>query len=149
MPDPTRITNAPVPAQTNRVDATKRANQQREAGKQANIGTGANTPSFAELLRLRQGVASEVPPADADAIRFSAHAQTRLQSRHIALQPDHLARLQSAVGRAAAKGSKDALVLMDDMALVVSVKNRTVVTVVDKDNLKQNVFTNIDSAVIA
>ncbi len=152
MPDPTRITNAPIPAQTNRVDTTKRANRQPEAGNQTNAGTGANAPSFAELLRTRQGIASGesgLPAADADAIRFSAHAQTRLQSRHIALQPDHIARLQSAVGRAAAKGSKDALVLMDDMALVVSVKNRTVVTVVDKDNLKQNVFTNIDSAVIA
>ncbi len=58
-------------------------------------------------------------------------------------------RLQGAVQRAANKGSRDALVLMDNLAMVVSVKNRTVVTVVDKDNLKQNVFTNIDSAVIA
>jgi flagellar operon protein len=57
--------------------------------------------------------------------------------------------LQGAVQRAASKGARDALVLMDDLAMVVSVTNRTVVTVVDKDNLKQNVFTNIDSAVIA
>ena len=58
-------------------------------------------------------------------------------------------RLQGAVQKAAGKGSRDALVLMDDLAMVVSVTNRTVVTVVDKENLKQNVFTNIDSAVIA
>ena len=111
----------------------------------------ATAPSFAEMLRARQGVAgSPAAPTDgADTLRFSAHAQTRLQSRHIDLQAGHLSRLQSAVGRAANKGSKDALVLMDDMAFVVSVTNRTVVTVVDKDNLKQNVFTNIDSAVIA
>ena len=51
--------------------------------------------------------------------------------------------------KAASKGSTDALVLMDDLAMVVSVTNRTVVTVVDKESLKQNVFTNIDSAVIA
>ena len=103
------------------------------------------------MLRARQGVAAPTatPGDGADALRFSAHAQTRLQSRHIDLQAGHLNRLQSAVGRAAGKGSKDALVLMDDMAFVVSVTNRTVVTVVDKDNLKQNVFTNIDSAVIA
>lgn len=121
--------------------------------------SSVSSSSFAELLRARQGVADSQstygklsgtqPGTDSSDLRFSAHAQTRLQSRHIELQAGHLDRLQSAVGRAAAKGSKDALVLMDDMAFVVSVTNRTVVTVVDKDNMKQNVFTNIDSAVVA
>lgn len=151
MPDPTRITNALNP-QSNPVDAAERATRPPETGKQTNTVPGAAAPSFSELLRTRQGIASSdssLAAADAGAVRFSAHAQTRLQSRQIEMQPGHIARLQSAVGRAAAKGSKDALVLMDDMALVVSVKNRTVVTVVDKDTLKQNVFTNIDSAVIA
>ena len=52
------------------------------------------------------------------------------------------------VDRAAAKGAKESLVMIDDVALVVSVKNRTVITAVDKAQLKENVFTNIDSAVI-
>lgn len=108
--------------------------------------------SFSEMLSLQQGLAPSgealsFPPMGG--VRFSAHAQTRMQSRQLSLNPEHLQRLQGAVDRAAGKGSKDALVLMDDMAMVVSVKNRTVVTVVDKDNLKANVFTNIDSAVIA
>ena len=152
MPDSTRIVNTPNVTQANSVEEAARVRRQPGAGKQVNDTRDAQAPSFAEVLRTRQGIASGdtgLPPADANVIRFSAHAQTRLQSRQIALQPEHIARLQSAVGRAAAKGGKDALVLMDDMALVVSVKNRTVVTVVDKDNLKQNVFTNIDSAVIA
>ena len=103
------------------------------------------------MLRARQSITvpPAAPAAGADALRFSAHAQTRLQSRHIDLQAGHLKPAAIGGGRAASKGSKDALVLMDDMAFVVSVTNRTVVTVVDKDNLKQNVFTNIDSAVIA
>ena len=106
--------------------------------------------SFGEILRARQGVAGgEAQTAQSTDVRFSAHAQTRLQSRKIAFDPAHMERLQGAVQRAASKGSRDALVLMDDMAMVVSVKNRTVVTVVDRENLKQNVFTNIDSAVIA
>lgn len=111
----------------------------------------ASGASFSELLRAKQGVASSAPVAlpGLNAVRFSAHAQTRLQSRQISLDAGHLDRLQGAVQRAASKGSKDALVLMDDMAMVVSITNRTVVTVVDKDSLKQNVFTNIDSAVIA
>ena len=104
---------------------------------------------FSELLRAKQGIAPPQIPASADALKFSAHAQTRLQSRHISLEGGRMERLESAVKQAAGKGSKDALVLMDDLAMVVSVKNRTVVTVVDRDTLKQNVFTNIDSAVIA
>jgi flagellar operon protein len=101
------------------------------------------------MLRVRQGLVPGTPVPAGGELRFSAHAQTRIQSRQIALEPSHLDRLQGAVQRAASKGARDALVLMDDLAMVVSVTNRTVVTVVDKDNLKQNVFTNIDSAVIA
>ena len=51
--------------------------------------------------------------------------------------------------RAAQKGARESLVLLDDVALVVSIKNRTVITAVDAANLKENVFTNIDSAVFA
>lgn len=106
--------------------------------------------SFNEILRAKQGIAGtgSVGP-HSEAVRFSAHAQTRMQSRQIALEAGQLQRLDGAVQQAASKGSRDALVLMDNLAMVVSVKNRTVVTVVERDDLKQNVFTNIDSAVIA
>ena len=113
--------------------------------------TAQTEPSagFSELLRAKQGIALAQGSTPADRLKFSAHAQTRLQSRRISLEGGRMERLESAVRQAAGKGSKDALVLMDELAMVVSVKNRTVVTVVDRDNLKQNVFTNIDSAVIA
>jgi flagellar operon protein len=58
-------------------------------------------------------------------------------------------RLQDGVDRAAGKGARDAVVLVDDAAFVVSVTNRTVVTAVGRDQMKDHVFTNIDSAVIA
>lgn len=83
-----------------------------------------------------------------DRLKVSGHAQTRLQSRNIELNAADWERVLSGVDRAAAKGAKESLVMMDDVALVVSVKNRTVITAVDKANLKENVFTNIDSAVI-
>ena len=57
-------------------------------------------------------------------------------------------RVMSGVDRAAAKGAKESLVMVDNVALVVSIRNRTVITAVDKDHLKDNVFTNIDSALI-
>ncbi|MFO7766001.1 MAG: TIGR02530 family flagellar biosynthesis protein [Pelovirga sp.] len=84
-----------------------------------------------------------------ETIKFSRHATERLQSRGMAFNPQQLQRLESAVEQINAKGGRESLVLLDDTALVVSVKNETVVTVMDKDQLKNNVFTNIDSAVIA
>ena len=69
-------------------------------------------------------------------------------SRGIKFEPQDMQRLNDAVQRAASKGSKDSLILMNDSALIVSVKNKTVVTVMDKNALKENVFTNIDSTVV-
>lgn len=83
-----------------------------------------------------------------DHLKLSGHAQTRLQSRNIELGAEQWERVMNGVNKAAEKGARDSLVMVDDVALVVSVKNRTVITAVDKANLKENVFTNIDSAVV-
>jgi flagellar operon protein len=84
----------------------------------------------------------------AQPIKFSGHAQERLAASRRQLTEAEMTGLTRAVDQAAQKGSRDALVLMKDMALVVSVKNRTVITAVDGDRMKDNIFTNIDSAVI-
>jgi len=81
-------------------------------------------------------------------LKVSGHAQTRLQSRNIQLSQADWDRVADGVNKAAAKGSRESLVMVDNVALVVSVKNRTVITAVDQSHLKDNVFTNIDSAVI-
>lgn len=81
-------------------------------------------------------------------VKFSQHAKQRLQVRNIELGQTELTKLSTAVDKAAAKGARESLVLMDNVALVVSVKNRTVITAVDGASLKESVFTNIDSAVI-
>ncbi len=81
-------------------------------------------------------------------VKFSAHAQARLEARNIKLTEPQLNRLNTGVEKAASKGARESLVLVDNLALVVSIKNRTVITAVDDKNLKENVFTNIDSAVI-
>jgi flagellar operon protein len=83
-----------------------------------------------------------------EGVKFSNHALERMQSRGIRFNSEDVAKLNEAVGRAAAKGSKDSLILMNDSALIVSVKNKTVVTVMDKNALKENVFTNIDSTIV-
>lgn len=81
-------------------------------------------------------------------LKFSAHAQQRLTSRNIQLTPGEMAGLRDAVGKAEAKGARESLVVMDRVALVVSIKNRTVITAVDAQSMKENIFTQIDSAVI-
>lgn len=86
--------------------------------------------------------------AEQAGIKFSAHALKRLETRQISLGNQEMALLRDAVNKAEAKGAKESLILMDRMALVVSIKNRTVITAVDEASLKDNVFTNIDSAVI-
>jgi flagellar operon protein len=95
---------------------------------------GAGGTDFQELL--------------SDRLKVSGHAQTRLTSRNIELDAKDWERVMNGVDRAAEKGSKESLIMLDEVALVVSVKNRTVITAVDKAQLKENVFTNIDSAVI-
>lgn len=81
-------------------------------------------------------------------VKFSNHAQQRLAARNINLSPSDIQRINEAVDKAALKGSKDSLILMDNLAFVVSVKNKTVITAVDGASMKDNVFSNIDSAVI-
>jgi flagellar operon protein len=97
-------------------------------------------PSFADVLRDTTGT---------QPVQFSKHAVQRLERRNLAVDPASLQRLQDGVDRAAGKGARDAVVLVDDTAFVVSVRNRTVITAVGRDQMKDHVFTNIDSAVIA
>ena len=89
-----------------------------------------------------------IAKSEAQQLKFSNHAIERMQSRGISYSPEDMTRLEGAIQKAAAKGSKDTLVLMDNSALIVSVKNNTVVTVMDKNALKENVFTNIDSTIV-
>lgn len=82
-------------------------------------------------------------------VDFSAHAIRRLESRHIDVtENDKIERLNRGVELAAEKGSEESLILVDSTAFVVSVKNNRVITTVEADDLKGNVFTNIDSTVI-
>ncbi len=94
--------------------------------------------SFSGLLR-----------SNMEEIRFSAHASARIRSREIEMSPEVIGKLRGAVDRAAAKGSKDALVLLRKSAFIVNIPNRTVVTAIDGESMKENIFTNIDSAVVA
>jgi flagellar operon protein len=100
------------------------------------------TGSFRDVLRTAQA------PAVAQPLKFSAHAQQRLESRNIRLTSDDVAKMNAMAERAAAKGAKQSLFMMRDVAMVVSITNRTVITAVDQQSMRENVFTNIDSAAV-
>lgn len=101
---------------------------------------GSEKSSFAEALD------NEIKKREVD---FSAHAIRRLESRQIdVIENDKMERLNKGVEIAAEKGSEESLILVDSTAFVVSVKNNKVITTVSADDLKGNIFTNIDSTVI-
>lgn len=81
-------------------------------------------------------------------LKFSQHAQQRMDARGIRLDPKQLTDLAAAVDKAGSKSARESLILMQDCAFVVSIPNKTVITIIDGDSIKENVFTNIDSAVI-
>ncbi len=84
----------------------------------------------------------------APSLKLSNHALERVQSRGIKMTPDLMTRMEAAVKTAEGKGAKEMLVLGDEAAFIVSVKNKTIVTAMDKASMKENVFTNIDSTVM-
>ena len=97
----------------------------------------------------KSGGFSEVLRSRMDGIRFSAHATTRMKSRNIEMTPEVMGKLEKAVSGAESKGARDSLILMKDLAFIVNIPNRTVITAMDGESIRENVFTNIDSAVIA
>lgn len=109
------------------------------SGKKSNASVSStsqstNTKSFQSLLQ--------------EQLVISHHAETRLQQRGIQLGPEQMNKLEKAIDNAAAKGAKDSLFLMNGLAFIVNITNRTVITAMDQHSMKDNVFTQIDSAVV-
>ena len=107
-------------------------------------GTGVPPTNAAEGFK---DVLAEV--TQAGGVKFSKHALERISSRGMWLDRASMERLNTAVEVACSKGASESLVLMDELALVVSVKNRTVITAMPSTETKGNVFTAIDSAIVA
>jgi flagellar operon protein len=110
------------------------ANAPASAGRSQRV----DGPSFADIFRKHVGT-----------LQFSQHALQRVERRGIDLSDGTLQRLEAGAARAASKGSRDSVVFVDGTAFVVSIRNKTVITAVDKEHMREHVFTNIDSAVIA
>ncbi len=111
---------------------------------QSKGGTKPQRPDQAAQVPFKDLLESQLTGG----IKFSSHARQRLEVRNIQLTRDDLAKISSAVDKAAQKGAQDSLIMMNNLAFVVSVKNKTVITAMDDSSIKEHVFTNIDSAVI-
>ncbi len=122
----------PTPQQVGQIGSPLAVPQQQR--------TSLGKTEFQRILEQKTG---------AGQVEFSAHAAKRLSQRGIELSQDDMERLNQAVDKAQGKGAKESLVLLNGLAFVVSVSNRTVITAIDMESLKENVVTNIDSAVIA
>lgn len=111
----------------------------RKSTDAASSGKGI---SFEEILKQKQDVTGS------SELKFSKHATMRLSDRHINLSQEQSERLESGVMKASEKGIQDSLVILDSLAFIVNVPNRTVVTAIEQGETDNNIFTNIDGAVI-
>lgn len=97
--------------------------------------------SFQHILLQKQNISQ----AD-DELKFSKHANLRLESRNISLSSEQMERLKGGAEKAKLKGIQESLVMVDNMAFIVNTKSNTVITAVNE--LENSIFTNIDGAVI-
>lgn len=105
-----------------------------------------NTAHQPEKASFKEMFSREL--AESRDVTFSKHAGERLYSRGIELSDDQLVKISDAIDKASSKGSKETLILAENVALVVAVDNRTVITAFDRKNLREGVVTSIDSAVV-
>ena len=109
-------------------------------GEAGNVNS-SNGLSFQEVLQQKAltGIGS---------LKFSKHAMGRLADRNIELSDSQLERLESGTKKAEQKGIRDSLVIVDQLAFIVNIPNQTVVTAMDSTDTEENIFTNINGAVI-
>ena len=102
-----------------------------------------NGLSFQDILKEKQsGTVTEAPD-----LRFSKHASGRLADRNIELTSGQMERLSDGARKAGEKGIQESLVVLDGLAFIVNIPNKTVVTAMEQAETQDNVFTNIDGAV--
>lgn len=113
------------------------------------IKTGqAKKSKNSQSLDFKSELSSEIKAGSVEPLKFSKHAMDRISSRGISLTESEISSLSAALSKADDKGIRDSLVMLNDTAFIVSVRNKTVITAIDKENFKQKVITNIDGVVI-
>ena len=106
-----------------------------------NTGTAA-TSSFGEILQQKKSIEAAVDETQSTSLRFSKHAGERLTQRDIQLTSEQMMRLEEGTQRA------ESLVLLDNMAFIVNTQNKTVITAMCQNSGEENIYTNIDGAIV-
>ena len=124
------------------IDQVKDAYLNNERRTDWQMTTNEQGLSFQQVLEQAGGI------KDSSGVMFSKHANERLASRNISLNDEQMNRLNKGIMQAKEKSIRESLVMMDNIAFIVNIKNNTVITAMDQETNDSNVFTNIDGAVI-
>ena len=114
-----------------------------QESKKIQRASNENAVSFGQILEDKSKTFTQ-----GSVLKFSKHAASRLNTRNIELSDEQVTRLQDGCQKANAKGIKDSLVIVDELAFIVNIPSNTVVTAMDQNETSENIFTNIDGAVI-
>lgn len=110
-------------------------------------GVEALKKSSSQPIHKNRSGFQELFEAEISSLKFSAHAKARLASRELNLTNEELTKLEKAVSNIEMKGGRDSLVIFPDKSFLVSIPNRTIITVFANSNLEERVITNIDSVI--
>ena len=114
----------------------------------SNDNSAKNNISFEEVLNKQRSIAEILDGQIRETVKFSKHAGNRLAERNISLTDEQMKRLESGIDKAGAKGIKESLVILDNYAFIVNTGNNTVITAMNQELEEDNIYTNIDGAVI-
>ena len=112
------------------------------------LGAGIRKKEIQQDVSFEQILKQNLKSSENSELKFSKHASMRLMNRNIQLTQSQNERLENGVKASSEKGINESLVLVDSLAFIVNVPNRTVVTAMDQKETTSNIFTNIDGAVI-
>jgi len=119
--------------------------QYLQKGNQVSGTLNNKAVSFQEILESKTN--SRTESRETEVLKFSKHAAARLADRNISLTQTQMERLSDGTRKASEKGIQESLVVVDQLAFIVSIPNKTVITAMDQAETNENVFTNIDGAV--
>ena len=121
--------------------------------KKQDVNATYDGPSFTEILSRQKSIDELIADRTEETvvsggIRFTKHADARLMQRNIRLTDEQMTRLEEGTRKASDKGIKESLVLVDDLAFIVNTDKKMVITAIDQNSSEDNIYTNIDGAVI-
>ena len=137
----------------NNINSIERMAEAISNRKKQDVNATYNGPSFTEILSRQKSIDELVADrteqtAVSGSIKFTKHADARLMQRDIRLTDEQMTRLEEGTRKASDKGIKESLVLVDDLAFIVNTDKKMVITAIDQNSSEDNIYTNIDGAVI-